>query len=112
MGGVRLRWAAVRPDLQDFDVSRVAYQSRVKAYENRATSCSVDRHSCGDCPGAGADVDDNDHHQADVGRGDPIYHNRVRRIIVDDADQRQRFNEYDNLSAARLRLSADGLQWL
>jgi hypothetical protein len=34
----------------------------------------------------------------------------VRRIIGDDDDLR--LKEYDNLSAARHRLSADGSEWL
>ena len=72
--------------------------------------CSADRH-CWNCPGPGADADDNvHHHHADIGRRDPNYHNLVRRII--DDDDHHRINEYDNLSAARLRLSADGRQWL
>jgi hypothetical protein len=73
--------------------------------------CSADRHGYGSCPGPGADADDNvHHHHADIGRRDPNYHNLVRRII--DDDDHHRINEYDNLSAARLRLSADGRQWL
>ncbi|HEV7999214.1 MAG TPA: hypothetical protein VGP63_04990 [Planctomycetaceae bacterium] len=61
-------------------------------------------------PAVGADLDDNvqhHHHHTDIGRRDPNDHNFVRRII--DDDDHRRLNEYDNLSAARLRLSADGL---
>jgi hypothetical protein len=70
--------------------------------------CSADKRCCGNCPGTGA-VSVHHHHYKNPGRRQN-YHNLVRRIIGDDDELR--WNEYDNLSPARLSLYGDGSQWI